>query len=56
MKISKVIFYIKLIPSHPWWECKKENPPVECTVKYFLEIAPKSSGTNKHMNFVNTGI
>ena len=22
MKISKVIFHIKLIPSHPWWECK----------------------------------
>ena len=24
MKISKVIFYIKPIPSHPWWECKKQ--------------------------------
>ena len=24
MKISKVIFHIKPIPSHPWWECKKE--------------------------------
>ena len=23
MKISKVIFHIKPIPSHPWWECKK---------------------------------
>ena len=23
MKISKVIFHIKLIPSHPWWERKK---------------------------------
>ena len=22
MKISKVIFHIKPIPSHPWWECK----------------------------------
>ena len=22
MKFSKVIFYIKPIPSHPWWECK----------------------------------
>ena len=22
MKISKVIFHIKLIPTHPWWECK----------------------------------
>ena len=22
MKISNVIFHIKLIPSHPWWECK----------------------------------
>ena len=21
MKISKVIFHIKPIPSHPWWEC-----------------------------------
>ena len=25
MKISKVIFHIKPIPSHPWWECKKAN-------------------------------
>ena len=23
MKISKVIFHIKPILSHPWWECKK---------------------------------
>ena len=23
MKISKVIFHIKPIPFHPWWECKK---------------------------------
>ena len=23
MKISKVIFHIKPIPSHPWWECNK---------------------------------
>ena len=23
IKISKVIFHIKPIPSHPWWECKK---------------------------------
>ena len=26
MKISKVIFHIKPIPSHPWWECKKYSP------------------------------
>ena len=25
MKISKVIFHIKPIPSHPWWECKKDD-------------------------------
>ena len=25
MKISKVIFHIKPIPSHPWWECKNFN-------------------------------
>ena len=25
MKISKVIFHIKLIPSHPLWECKKQS-------------------------------
>ena len=27
MKISKVIFHIKLIPTHLWWECK--NCPVD---------------------------
>ena len=25
MKISKVIFHIKPIPSHPWWECKNQE-------------------------------
>ena len=25
MKISKVIFHIKPILSHPWWECKKSH-------------------------------
>ena len=25
MKISKVIFHIKPIPSHPWWECKNNQ-------------------------------
>ena len=25
IKISKVIFHIKPIPSHPWWECNKDK-------------------------------
>ena len=25
MKISKVFFHIKPIPSRPWWECKKNS-------------------------------
>ena len=31
MKISKAIFHIKPIPSHPWWECKKEERKKKAT-------------------------
>ena len=35
MKISKVIFHIKPIPSHPWWECKKA-PTEKCCAPAIL--------------------
>ena len=41
MNISKVIFHIKPIPSHPWWECKNNNKqdlyrPLVLKFGYFL--------------------
>ena len=36
MKISKVIFHIKLIPSHPWWDyVKGEDFCILCLFKFF---------------------
>ena len=35
MKFSKVIFHIKPIPSHPWWECKN-------TILFFILSSTKS--------------
>ena len=35
MKISKVIFHIKPIPSHPWWECK--NTHFNCLKSYYRD-------------------
>ena len=38
MKISKVIFHIKPIPSHPWWECKKDRKSYWFLVKINIII------------------
>ena len=37
MKISKVIFHIKPIPSHPWWECKNRLD-FQVTLKIDLRV------------------
>ena len=34
MKFSKVIFHIKPIPSHPWWECKKNSSPSDDDINF----------------------
>ena len=51
MKISKVIFHIKPIPSHPWWECKnvEENAKKRgCKEKADIEkIVIAYKGTRK---------
>ena len=36
MKISKVIFHIKPIPSHPWWECKNQFGHDRQVIFYYL--------------------
>ena len=37
IKMSKVIFHIKLIPSHFWWECKKQSRHFFKTKKIFFD-------------------
>ena len=44
MKISKVIFHIKPIPSNPWWECKKcllneERGKISLHVIFMMKIS-----------------